>query len=387
MLNLNRLLYAQAHSDEFCSRITPDREQAMFFRECRDKVRDYLHPRISAATKSVLGMREPVFPRFRTQGSWNYDTCVQPYQHPPQEMDWDYGVYLPFDVWQENGPPEQMAKAYFDLVETMLGELCLEERWTLATNKPTCSRILVTSWAHMDIPLYGAPAEEFAKVVEPKRLAKALGGVVMEAAADSAERQTWVELDDVYLATRGGYWKPSDPNDVALWFEDRLVEAGPHDGQLRRVCRYLKAWRDFHWKSDGPTSVSIMIAVARAFQGISNRDDIVLQRAAHELSLALADDLLEPGIGGGDEDFNARLNNDGRRDASARASRLSQAINTARDLNFSQRHDAITALRSHLGDRIPNRPDWIQTDSTGDEIRNMLATKVAPPRVGASKAG
>ena len=37
-------------------------------------------------------------------------------------MDWDYGIYLPVTVWEDNGPPHAMAKAYFDLVEGSIAE-------------------------------------------------------------------------------------------------------------------------------------------------------------------------------------------------------------------------------------------------------------------------
>ncbi|MFM0116900.1 CBASS cGAMP synthase [Paraburkholderia nemoris] len=392
MLKLHRLLHAPSEPTAFYSEIQPTEDQRTFLRDCRNKVRDYLRPRIAEATTALLGMPRPVTPRFRTQGSWNYDTCAQPCHRPPQEMDWDYGVYLPVEVWQENGPPVYMARAYFELVEHLLDKLCAIEGWTLNRDKPTCSRIHVAPWAHMDIPLYAASAEEFKKVVEAERLAKSFGQISTEAAVmdgveqDEVRLQSWDELEDIVLATRDGLWKPSDPNDVALWFNDRLEEAGVHRRQLRRVCRYLKAWRDFHWKEGGPTSVSIMIAVARNFNGLAGRDDIVLQRTATELTLALAGDIYEPGIDGGEEDFN-RLNPVERKDASALASRLTSAINTARNLNIARRADAVTTLRAHLGLRIPNRPDWVEIDSSGDDIRSVPAQKVDAPAVPATKAG
>ncbi|MFX7785153.1 hypothetical protein ABTJ92_23300, partial [Acinetobacter baumannii] len=72
------------------------------------------------------------------------------------------------------------------------------------------------------------------------------------------------------MATRDGMWRPSDPEDVAKWFDDRIKQ---HSDQLRRVCRYLKAWRDFQWTSGGPTSVSIMVAAGQSFEHIQGRDD------------------------------------------------------------------------------------------------------------------
>src|SRR5471032_1279289 len=163
MLKLHRIFHAPSENDAFCSQIVPTEEQQAFLRECRNRVRDYLRPRIAQATTTRLGMPKPVIPRFRTQGSWNYDTCVQQCHVPPQEMDWDYGVYLPVEVWQENGPPSTMAQAYFQLVENLLDELCQIEGWTLRRDNDRCIRISLASWAHMDVPLYAASAEEFAE--------------------------------------------------------------------------------------------------------------------------------------------------------------------------------------------------------------------------------
>lgn len=117
MLKLNRLLFSTAEDDVFIDRIEPSKEQRDLLFAAKNDIRDYLRPRIREATVAVLGMDKAVTPRFRTQGSWSYKTCVQPAWHPPQEMDWDFGVYLPVSVWEDGGPPHAMAKLYFKLVE------------------------------------------------------------------------------------------------------------------------------------------------------------------------------------------------------------------------------------------------------------------------------
>ena len=137
MLKLNKLFYTTA-DDVFYDRIKPSTAQRSYLMDCKNDIRDYLKPRISKATVKVLGMEEAVEPRFRTQGSWAYKTCVQPAHSPDQEMDWDFGVYLPVRVWEDNGQPRAMAKAYFNLVEGILSALCKEKSWTLNTEKQTC---------------------------------------------------------------------------------------------------------------------------------------------------------------------------------------------------------------------------------------------------------
>jgi hypothetical protein len=243
MLKFSKLLFqVDKKANTFEQLICPLPEQRTFLRECVKKIEAHLKPRISQATTEILGMERKVEPRFRTQGSWAYDTCVVPVTTPPQEMDWDHGVYLPVTVWEDNGPPHKMAQAYFMLVESLLEDLCTKERWKLLPGKDTCIRVQVTDWAHIDIPLYAAPEKEFLKISDTVSLAEAR--LRREYADQSAElseaietRQEWEDLDRVVMATRSGEWKTSDPKVIANWFKDRIQE---HGSQLRRVCRYIK---------------------------------------------------------------------------------------------------------------------------------------------------
>lgn len=161
-------------------------------------------------------MERVVEPRFRTQGSWSYDTCNEPASTPPQEMDWDYGVYLPVTVWEENGPPHLMAKAYFELVERLLKSLCQKEGGALLSGKDTCIRIQVASWAHIDLPLYAAPEAEFSRfgeriAAESTSLKKRSIPLIFLNPTGTNNSKLGLILDRVVMATRKGEWKPSDP--------------------------------------------------------------------------------------------------------------------------------------------------------------------------------
>lgn len=328
-----------------------------------------------------------VEPRFRTQGSWSYDTCVTPAHMPPQEMDWDYGVYLPVTVWEENGPPSAMAMAYFKLVESLLQDLCKREGWTMHDGKSTCIRLQVSPWAHIDIPLYAAPEDEFPTIkdrisVEAHRTLDSAKGEA-SFAEDAAEPQEWEELDCIVMATRDGMWRPSDPEDVAKWFDDRIKQ---HSDQLRRVCRYLKAWRDFQWTSGGPTSVSIMVAAGQSFEHIQGRDDLAVMRTARHLGHVFLGEIREKGIDNEDEDFN-RLDHKGRIEAAGAFSRLATAIAAAGALGGHQKDLAISKLQTEFGIRMPDNPLLIDSDDGADQIRRTPAITVAPPVVPSTKAG
>lgn len=390
MLKFSKLLYQHgADKDSFENAIRPNDDQVSTLRGAIKKIREHVRPRLAQATVTKLGMDRPVTPRFRTQGSWSYDTCVVAAQMPPQEMDWDYGIYLPVTVWEDNGPPYRMAKAYFDLVEEILGELCRRERWTLLTGKDTCIRIQIAKWAHIDLPLYAAPEDEFSKIVESVRFAeaaRALDSIGLEGWDSPGElmsHQSWEDLDSIVMATRKGEWLSSDPQAVANWFKDRVAD---HGQQLRRVCRYLKAWRDYHWPTGGPTSVSIMIAAAQGYQFQAERDDLALEDAARRLSSAFRTDIRERGIDNGAEDFN-RLSASERVTAGQQFMQLAEEIAHARDTSVHEKAQVITKLRGKLGTRIPNDPDRVEVESGADLVRNTPAERVVAPVVHSTKAG
>lgn len=389
MLKFTKLFFHDGtDADAFEKRICPSAEQRRHLRTCVKKIESHLKPRISLVTQTILGMDRSVTPRFRTQGSWSYDTCVVPAMTPPQEMDWDYGVYLPVTVWKENGPPHEMAKAYFLLVEKLLQELCDDEEWTLLPGKSTCIRIQVASWAHIDVPLYAAPIAEFERIKESVALAKATANdsVGMESVDffESLEvRQTWQDLDSVVMATRSGEWKPSDPEVVANWFKDRVEE---HGAQLRRVCRYLKAWRDHHWQQGGPTSVSIMIAATQGFEARLGRDDRALEDAARRLSSAFRGEIREPGIDDGKEDFNRLLEAD-REVSAERFGELAAQLSKARESALHEKDEVVVQLRQQFGERLPMDSTRVEVDNDPDFIRNTPATRVAAPVIPSTKAG
>lgn len=391
MLKLNKIFhYGVLGSDAFEDRIAPLSDHRKFLMASKNKIRDHLKPRIREATKTALGMDKVVEPRFRTQGSWSYDTCIIPAHAPTQEMDWDYGIYLPVTVWEENGPPHVMAQAYFKLVEALLHDLCKQEGWTLLTGKSTCIRVKVSPWAHIDLPLYAAPEAEFEKIrervaLEEARLKKAHDSAedILDDAEAIQERQTWEDLDHVVMATRKGEWLSSDPEVVARWFRDRVEE---HDEQLRRVCRYLKAWRDFHWMTGGPTSVSIMIATVQGFKTSSDRDDIALEHAARYLQRVFLNDLREIGIDEGVEDFN-RLKGAERDEASARFGQLAMELQSARMLGAHQKDQALFKLKGQFGGRMPTDTALVEPDSGASAIRVTTPSRVPPPVVPSTKAG
>jgi hypothetical protein len=283
-----------------------------------------------------------------------------------------------------------MAKLYIKLVEGLLQDLSNDKGWQLYSGKDTCIPVQINAWAHIDIPLYAAPEAQFAQIVEKgvfdaARTMDSREALVANFAEEDFTLQQWEDMVDIMMATRAGEWKQSDPEEVSRWFIDRIEE---HTEQLRRVCRYLKAWRDLHWKGgDGPTSVCIMIAVAQTFEVQRGRDDLALEKSARALAIALKGNVHEPAIAEGKEDFNKRLDADGRHDASARAATLASQLQAARLKASHLAGDAIDILRGQLGGRVPYRTDLVEPDSGEDAGRVVGADRVSRPVVKSTSAG
>ena len=287
-----------------------------------------------------------------------------------------------------------MARTYFELVERLLADLCREKNWKLFSGKDTCIRVQVSSWAHIDIPLYAAPEAQFTQIMEKallenRSLTRVLRAHDSAALSESVEfgempEQVWEDLDCIVMATRCGEWRSSDPEAVAKWFNDKVEE---HTEQLRRVCRHLKAWRDYHWKEGGPTSIAIMIAVAQTFEAHPRRDDLALEEAARTLASALSGEIRERVIDDGAEDFSKRLSDEDKSKATRLALELAQTLRDSRLLAAHQKEQAIMQVQRCLGPRIPRDADLIEIDNEMDEIRATPVRKVAAPVVLATSAG
>lgn len=392
MLNLHSLFLNGDNPDAFDKAISPSEEQRKELVRAKNKIRDHLREGIRRASTTVLGMEKQVEPRFRTQGSWSYKTCIQGAQLPPQEMDWDFGVYLPVTVWDVSAPPRAMAKLYFTFVEESLEGLCHSEGWELHKRNSRCVRVKIASWAHIDLPLYAAPEAKFQKVKESVVFDHALAkNYLRKSVSASLEEYSelgempedfWAEMEDIHMAMRNGEWVKSDPEQVSKWFNDRVTE---HGDQLRRVCRYLKAWRDYHWDERGPSSVLLMIMAAKRFERVPNRDDIALERAAKAVEELVRGEVREAGIDFCAENFN-RLDEDGRLLASQRAGQLRSAICRARALQVAMRQEAVLRIQEQFGQRIPHDLDLVVADGAG-QVRAAQARVVVPPVVGATHAG
>ena len=380
MLNLSPLFFT-AVDDESCMHeeleLTP--EQRAWIAGAQTEVRNGLRTGIPRVLRENGYVDDVPQPRFFTQGSWAYKTLNSPAQRP-QQADLDDGCYLPLSFVSQTKRPSTATTVFFAAAEEALRPLVKEKHWTLVTDKPTCIRIVIASYAHIDIPLYAIPDEEFAMLA--KASMERYGYDSFMEAAIKAERDAWTALpsDQVLLAHRECNWMASDPRPVKEWF---LGEVEAKGEQFRRVVRYLKAFRDWKWSSGGPASILLMAAAAPLFEKRDRRDDLALLDVVAALPARLRSGVYNPVEGS--ESLTDRLGNTGVEEAAKAFEEFEKMLRGAIDANSASQ--ACIWMRGEFGPRFPNEPDRVKVVSVAATIAAAPATAGPSELVGRTKAG
>jgi hypothetical protein len=379
MANVSKVLHASGDAACFLNNLNiADTDRASLM-EAREKVRDCLRKTFAALTKQELGVT--VRPRFFTQGSFAYRTINDPCWTPPQQMDLDDGAYLPMTFIQGVQRPSVAAAAFFKVVDAALEKLANEEGWQFV-KKPTCSRLVISSNSHIDVPLYAIPDAEFEKL---EKQIKSFDAMARDARADSDDRWDALPSDCVLLAHREHDWISSDPRKIRDWFVEAIKIYGP---VLRRACRYLKAWRDHHRPHlDDISSILLMVCAFEACEdlgrpNVPGRDDLALLRIAERLPRLLQGPVYNPTDR--EERVDGRLSAASRRVAVDMAKKLDAELTEIVEKCFDP-EEAIERLTALFGDRIPDRIDLVDvTKAAHAEVRSHAPRIAAAPTVGKS---
>ncbi|MDP8175231.1 CBASS cGAMP synthase [Phocoenobacter skyensis] len=360
-----------SRKEGFKYKILPSQNDFNVLNEAKKSVRSYLKTHIKEYLESH--QIPHISPKFRVQGSWAYGTCNAPAKLG-QEMDVDYGVYLPvraFDGFDVDTQSEQ-ARTYFEAIESMLEELCKENGWKLDTSKSSCIRLKIQDNAHMDIPLYAVPDSMFDSFQEKNEIALTTESARFDSIHESKD---WFVLDEdfiafseeslqdmdiqtIHMARRDGSWQSSDCEIIRQWFSTRL-EKEPNGGQqLRSICRYLKAWRDWVFDENGaPSSILLMIIACQYYEYKQGRDDLALLNILENLSQSLNNNVYENIKEHENEDFN-RMSPNEREIAKIYADNLYK--NFIYCLKNSNKDSILTSLTKQWGERIPRTHDLIE---------------------------
>ena len=378
-INAHRAFFATKADDTYLANLTVDDDELGELRQVRDEIRltlkagfanwgEFLDRRRLFETAALsFAAARPLRPKFRMQGSWSYHTLNRATFDPPQEIDLDDGVFLPVSFLTRDGTahPAIVSDAYFAAVESMLSPLCRERGWSL-DRKSSCVRVGVREGAHVDLALYAIPDQDFEELVEKAELhSTASFGARILNEAQLFDREVYPNLPDdhIMLAHRDEGWKPSDPRKLERWFEEA---SGRHGAQLRRVCRYLKGWRDFTWKGCRLSSIAVMACVVDAYDTAArapreDRDDEALRMVADRMSRLLTGDIPNPVVEGQrlDEGWDA----DCRVEFVTKAKALWEVLDAVARLDDPA--VASARLQAMFGHHLPDDPDLLEVDTPG----------------------
>lgn len=378
MLNLNALFNASADDKiSFIENLELKAKAKEELQKARLEVRNCLRERIPAILKSK-GYEGPVpQPKFFTQGSWAYKTLNSPAKEP-QQADLDDGVYLPLTFVKQTKKPSVASDIFFLVTEEALDPLAKARGWTLNRKKETCIRIELSKYAHIDIPLYAIPDEQYVL------LKAAMESLTMDSLSESAVRgktDSWLTLphDEVLLAHRTENWKKSDPRPLHDWF---VNEVERHGLQLQRVVRYLKAYRDWRWTEGGPSSILIMATAVPLFKKNDGRDDLALLEVVKGMAKSLRSGVVSPADA--DESLTVRLGSEKVEEAALAFEDFEKNLQGA--IDCSSPETACRWLIEKLGGRFPNEPTWIRVLTVKETINSVAPVAAASVLVGNNKS-
>lgn len=372
MLNLAKL-FRNEPDICFIKNLDLQKDDVELLRAARVDIRNALRDKLPAELEKLVGTKFEK-PRFFTQGSWAYKTLNAPAQGD-QQADLDDGCYLPLSDIQETKKPSTAAKKFFEAVENILGPLAESHGWKLVTDKATCSRMVISEKAHIDIPLYAIVDSEFEKLKKAESMA-------MDSRQVVAKYDSWDQLPKVkvLLAHRDDDWIDSDPRQIADWFEDQCKQKG---GQLRHIVRYLKGFRDQKWEIGGPSSILIMSAVAPIFQKYEGRDDLALEAILRELPRKLRGVIKNPT--NDNEILTNRVSKDDLEKFATAFEELNAQVSAAIAENNSNLGCSI--LRNEFGHRLPHRPDLVTVVTPQETIKSTPAIITSSSLIGKTQAG
>lgn len=281
-------------------------------------------------------------PKFKGQGSFEMDTTVNPVVEKKDGVDFrkydlDDGVYFNEKAGENN-------RENIDTWHNWVYEAVKDHTETDPIRKNTCVRVIFSDGHHIDLPIYykkGNPPE---------------------------------------LAHRSKGWLDSDPVEFTNWFKDNSNK------QMKRLVRYIKAWKDFRQDKNSnlklPSGFALTILIENHYvKDESNNDDKAfretIRRMYNSLSTFYGFKCLRPTTPKNDDVF-ADYSNTRKSDFLTALKNLLKDCDRAKDeKNFKK---ASEYLRDYqFGDRFPKGDD---TDEKSQKkaISDNLKNTYIPPK-------
>lgn len=201
---------------KYDDKIKLDEGKKKSLRTSRDALRARIKKRVYEAQKTT--------PKFHGQGSFMTHTIITP---SDEDYDIDDGVYF----LVEEPPTHKPATFHRWIVDAVEGHTEAKP-----VDKDTCVRVIFKAGYHVDLPIYYKVGDDHPRLAH--------------------KRDGWIE---------------SDPKEFMEWVRTRVDS----DGQLKRIVRYLKGWKD----NLGGWSPSGLVFTILACNHVvhHDRDDVALR--------------------------------------------------------------------------------------------------------------
>ena len=280
-------------------------------------------------------------PTFAGQGSFEMNTTVNPIPVYDSEKeknlykyDLDYGVYFTEKESEDN---KKEINTWHSWVYN-----AVDDHTNNPTNtKSTCVRVNFADGHHIDLPIY------------------------------------YALNDKKELAHKSKGWIESNPVKFTEWFNEKAKD----NQQLRKIVRFLKAWKNFKETKNTnlkfPSGFALTILVVNNFDTDDNHDIAFLETLKKiQNSLNYRFECIRPTTPKGEnvfEDFSETRVNDFKNALNSFVSDLEKAKN---EKNYKK---ATELVINHLGDRFPLGQDKDE-DSNNNKLSSTLATTSIKPK-------
>lgn len=267
-------------------------------RKSRDAIRDDIKMWMSENGKGTT--------KFCMQGSFSMNTTITPIDG--LDYDIDDGLYLCAykDEEKDNWPTCSTVHSWV--------KLAVEDRTSYdPIYKDSCVRVPYAHGYHVDIPIY----------------------IMKDGHAHLARKSTGWEIND------------------AKEFKDWLNEKNPSDGQLKRIIRYLKSWKDYCGVD--LKGVAITVLAGENYERAAGKDDDALRYTVENIhdELNRSFRCIKP-LAPGDDFFERYSNSEADRIKSSFESLLA----TLKEAHLADSaREASETLRNVLGDKFPQSSD------------------------------
>lgn len=287
----------QKQFEEFNEKITLTNSKSNSLRKSRNALRSDI--------KVWFSDKEKKQPKFSMQGSFAMKTVVNPLNG--KEYDLDDGVYIQGyeDSEIEDWPsPSTVHNWVKNAIENRTKQDVID--------KNTCVRVPYCAGYHIDLPIY-------------------------------------ICKDDVaYLAHKENGWTESDPKAFKDWFVGK-VNNEEYGEQLRRIVKYLKAWRDY--KDVSLKGIEITILATNNFDKYEDRDDKALRNTVENIIDVLEKDFKCVKPVAPVENLFENISDTKKNAILDAFNKLKSNLNTA--IEESNKKKASEILIKSLGDRFP----------------------------------